>query len=294
MEREKVFSRSGYYSVVVRQNLLGHREAAEIAARELAPRFGRRTPGKVVRVLDLACGGAPTTMAALFARFSSVRFDYTGIDIHPDQVAAARAFDGYPSNVGAIRVVQGNAWVPQSAGATGRYDLVYSGLNLHHGIPEELFFLARQVQQLLAPDGIVINHDLYRPEGTTYLRRPACNPADTAESYRMVDADLLAAAPMPALDIEGEVFGAHRTDWRDAWLQLYSALLHAAPADTRGIEETLTHVRHRDFPLSLAEMARVWRAAGYQVRVHDFRELQHPMRNYLGVLMAWKDATCML
>lgn len=283
MRCEPIFNQDGYYQFIVKNNVLGHQEAATYAAESLRKRF--LPASGALRVLDLACGGDPVTVAALCRQFPQTKFDYTGIDINADQVAALRAYQGFPQNVAAVHVVQGNAWTPQLAGLTGTYDIVFSGLNFHHAVPEELYFLATQIRPLLADGGMVINHDIYRPSGETYLRRPEHDPENTAESFRMVPQLILDDAHAPALGIDGDTFGNHVSDWRETWLARYRELLESLDADPDGTEDILRHNYRRDFPVSLGEMAVIWQSAGYTAHTYDFCHSQHPLSAYLGVMV---------
>ncbi len=100
-----------------------------------------RPDGGPVRVLDLACGGEPISLADMLARFPAPSFRCTGVDINPDQVEAARRF-AFPSNVESARVIEGNAWDLRSL-PDGAFGVAFMGMSLHHGTPEEVRFLAR-------------------------------------------------------------------------------------------------------------------------------------------------------
>jgi hypothetical protein len=77
-------------------------------------------------------------------------------------------------------------------------------MNLHHGILEELLYLAWQLRGLIATNGLLFSHDVYRPDAQPYRRRPNANPDDPAESFRLTDASRVAAADIPKLDLTEE------------------------------------------------------------------------------------------
>ena len=62
MRREALFSRSGFYRFLLDTNALMHREASDTARRVLGE-MSASTPGRARRVLDLACGGWPLSIA---------------------------------------------------------------------------------------------------------------------------------------------------------------------------------------------------------------------------------------
>ena len=130
MRREELFNRSGYYRFLLDSNSLLHREAAAVAIDALNPLLKERASDEPVRVLDLACGGWPTAIAGVMAAFASRTFEYTVIDINPDQVELASTRFEFPENVNATHILEGNAWDLETAGVEPGFDLVFSGLDL--------------------------------------------------------------------------------------------------------------------------------------------------------------------
>jgi hypothetical protein len=63
MRREELFNRDGVYSAIVNHNLLMHREATELGGGILKTLFEGRPEKKPIKVLDLACGGLPISIA---------------------------------------------------------------------------------------------------------------------------------------------------------------------------------------------------------------------------------------
>src|SRR5262249_12953724 len=158
----------GAYPFVVQSNLLLHRQVAVKGRDVLAQWLRGRDPSLSLGVLDLACGGAPVSISSMVAHFSGYQFEYTGVDVNLDQVEAARQFE-YPDNVLSAELIEANAWDFPEGFKRKQFDIVYSGMNLHHGTPEEIYCLLLQVKQVLKPDGIFLNHDCYRPPAAIYL-----------------------------------------------------------------------------------------------------------------------------
>jgi len=48
----------------------------------------------------------------------------------------------FPDNVTSVRILEGNAWNLGPLPISYAYDLIYSGMSLHHGTREELLYLA--------------------------------------------------------------------------------------------------------------------------------------------------------
>lgn len=283
MRREQLFSRDGFYSFVVESNVLLHREAIAQGGDLLAERLAARPADAPVRVLDLACGGMPITTAAWMRRFPERVFQYTGVDINPDQIEAAGRF-AFPANVTVERLLEGSAWDLRGLALAPPYDLIYVGMNLHHGTPEEIHFLARQLPDLLAADGVFINHDWYRPADAPYQRRPDAAPDNPAESFLLVDNAALAeagiAAP-PETAVPADV-----PAWKARYRDDLTALLIERGGDPEGAYSSAHHIQERDYPVSVPEALDAMRRAGLSVRGLDYRDRDVPLREYFAMLVA--------
>lgn len=288
MQHEKVFSQDGHYSFIVEKNVLGHQEAVAHALSALAGWHSTVPTTRSLRLLDLACGGCPVVVAQLMAHFPETEFEYIGVDVNADQVRQVRDRNDYPFNVRSVRIIQENAWLPQSIGLQGQFDIVYSGLSFHHAVPEELYFLAGQLKSFLHPHGVVLNHDLYRPSAAPYLRPPAKHPDRPQEDHFLVPPEVLQGIGMPDYGIPEVRFGEHTTDWRDQFLQKYAEHLRRLGADPEGAADILSHIYCWDFPVSKEEMQRIWTLAGYQVTVSGFDQSDLPFGAYLGFMVAAK------
>lgn len=283
MRREELFNRSGYYRFLLDSNSLLHREAAAVAIDALNPLLKERASDEPVRVLDLACGGWPTAIAGVMAAFASRTFEYTGIDINPDQVELASTRFEFPENVNATHILEGNAWDLETAGVEPGFDLVFSGMNLHHGNPEELLYLAGQIRELLAPGGLFFSHDVYRPDAEPYHRRPDLNPAEPAESFRLVDAARV--AELPSMDIaEDETLD--EPAWRKDYVRRMDRTLIARGGDPDGTKSTIAHMRQRDYPVSTRDLSRILSHAGFSTRVQRFDDSAEPMGPYVACCVA--------
>jgi SAM-dependent methyltransferase len=284
MRREALFSRSGFYRFLLDTNALMHREA-RAAARRVLVELHAAAPGRALRVLDLACGGWPLSIAEAMGSCVDQCFDYTGVDINPDQVESARSLFRFPETVTQVRILEGNAWDLDPLGLEPGFDLVFSGLNLHHGTPEEIAFLARELLRLLEPGGRFLSHDVYRPESADYRRRPACNPSNTSESFRLLAPQQLAAAGIPDLKLAVDS-GSKEPAWRTDYLQKMHRLLLERGADSVGAESTVAHMRQRDYPVSLGELRGILEALGFVVETGRYQGSEHPLAPYLGWALA--------
>lgn len=263
MHKEQLFSDGGYYRFLLDSNVLLHREAVAATNAVLSDWLTRRGNSETLRVLDLACGGMPIAVCEALAKLAPRHIAYTGIDINADQVRTARVF-AHPSNIVDWRIIEGSAWELPEAVLGRHFDIVYSGMNLHHATAEELQFLAQQLRRVLAPDGVFISHDVYRPERERYVPRPAVNPRDPNESFRLVHPGTLARAGISEPDADSDVDAQHG-GWREDYLGRMRATLLARGADPVGAEETVAHMRERDFPVSVAELSELFGRAGFQV-----------------------------
>lgn len=280
MKNEKVFSKEGYYHFIVTTNVLTHYHAIETGKQIFQDRLQSKLQGEKIRLLDLACGGEPITISKIVESFPQYQFEYMGIDINPDQVKMANELFQFPGNVIDAQIVEANAWELDLL-TPNTYDIVFSGLNFHHAIPEELYYLALQIKKVLKKDGFLLNHDLYRPDDTLYLKRPATNPQNPTESFRLVELDKLAGIAIPDF-----CFPETSEDWRLQLFDAYSTYLESLNADPAGLAQSRAHMKERDFPVSLKELGTIMEAASYSMEIYDFMETNHPIKEYAAMIVA--------
>jgi len=285
MRREELFNRSGYYRFLLDSNVLLHKEAAATAVEAMKPMLEDRATDEALKVLDLACGGWPTAIAGVMGSFPRQAFEYTGVDINPDQVELARDMFEFPVNVLRVHVLEGNAWDLAPLDIGDRYDLVFSGMNLHHGNPQELLYLARQLRRIIAPDGLLFSHDVYRPDVHPYRRRPDANPDDASESFRLIDAARIAAAGIPNLEL-AEDRGPAEPLWRTDYLEQTSRTLIARGGDADGTASTVAHMRQRDYPVSTQELQEILARSGFSARIWKFDDTGEPLGPYVACCAA--------
>ncbi len=285
MKREKVFSKDGVYEYVVDNNVIMHNEA-KVSGLKFMQQWLSQNPGlKHVSVLDLACGGKPVTIAAILCEFPQIKFSYTGIDINPDQVTKLKNDYQFTDNVTVRAVLEGNAWELDHPKLDAKYDVIFSGLNLHHGVPEELFFLAREIRARLNTGGMFFGHDLYRPEQCSFVRRPDVNPGNPDDVWLMTNPQKWEPLPKEFLLASSTPIGAG-DDWRIMFTNTERAMLNSLAADSFIIDECLSHMYQRDFSLSLKEMKALFELTGFCVEIDDYAATPHPLKNYFGFLSA--------
>jgi SAM-dependent methyltransferase len=281
MRRERLFSQGGFYAFLVESNVLMHREAAEQGTRIVHRWLVGRHEERPLRVLDLACGGMPVTIDRIMGSLYPRPCAYTGIDINPDQIAEARSYP-FAENVVSVDLREGNAWDLGELTTERPWDLIFSGMNLHHGTPEELAYLAREVAAVLAEDGLFIDHDWFRPSEAPYRRRPQ----DPHDPFFMVSSQALTAAQIPPYD--GAVDrGPVDPAWRRGYIEGLRDTLLARGADPQGAASTVAHVTARDFPASPRDVEAAFRAAGLQVRVLGY-DSEEPLAPYTYMPVAAK------
>lgn len=278
MRREELFSRSGFYGFLLDSNVLLHREAARAATEAYQPVLEATATGAPVPVLDLACGGWPVTISEVMAAFPTIAFEYTGVDINPDQVALAAGQFPFPDNVVKTRIVEGNAWELDALGLRQACSLIFSGMNLHHGTPEEIWYLGLQIGARLSPGGLFFSHDVYRPDDTPYRRRPA---VVGGESTGLVSPERLASAGVPDLGIVRDNGGSDPS-WRVDYVQRIYHTLIARGADPAGAESTANHVRSRDYPISTRELRAIMEDLDLQVRVVRYDDSAEPLGPFVA------------
>lgn len=264
MKHEALFKRDGAYALIVESNALLHRQASEAGVRlmqRLAPTLAER---RVAKVLDLACGGQPITLARMLGSLPSQAFSYRGIDINPDQIDRIRTFP-FPSNVIERSFLQGTAWELDVHDLESDYDLVFVGMNLHHGTPEEIDFLFGQIHDRLSPNGVFVNHDWFRPNTERYLRRPSSHPENPEQSFLLVPHERL----LGCLSVAEETRGmTSEQPWHSRYTEALCAQMARYGADQATLASTAEHIYTRDYPISLDELLARFRSHRLIGEVH--------------------------
>jgi SAM-dependent methyltransferase len=275
MRREKAFSKDGFYMFVLEANIMLHKNVVRYGLETLSEWLSQRKFDHPVKLLDLACGGAPVSVSAMMEGCPDYQFHYTGIDINPDQIEAAKKFP-FPKNVVDVELIEANAW--ELTNLESRFDVLFTGMNLHHGTPEEIHCLFLQCKEKLVENGLFINHDFYRPPGTTYIRRPQVNPLDSTDSFAMISNETLKAYPDLKKHIEEAK--SNSENWKVGFLDRYQVALRDKGADEVGIQEVVAHVSGRDFPLSVQEVSEVAKLSGFKLKHIDLQAEREPLGEF--------------
>jgi SAM-dependent methyltransferase len=278
MRREALFSRSGFYGFLLKSNVLLHREATRDAIEAVKPIISLYGKIQPIAVLDLACGGWPLAIADVMAAYPEITFHYTGVDINPDQVELAASTFPFPDNVTEKHLVEGNAWEFDRLDLDKTYPLIFSGMNIHHGTPDEVAYLGLQIQKYLLAGGRFISHDVYRPDNTPYLPRPAIIDSEAAS---LVDPQRLSTASLPRLDIDRQLVN-DEPEWRVDYLQRMRRTLLERGADPDGAESTVRHMRSRDYPISTRELRHLMEGLGFQVWIHRYQKTAEPLGPFIA------------
>ncbi len=293
MRREELFNRDGVYSAIVHHNLLMHREATDMGAGILKTLFEGRPKSNPVKVLDLACGGLPISIVAMMEKVEGARFSYTGIDINPDQVALADKFFRLSDNACQVKLLEANAWDVKTLELESPFDIIFTGLNLHHGTPEEIDYLMAQVYDLLDASGIFLNHDWYRPDRETYVRRPSRNPRDEEECYRLVSQTKLAANTRP-YGRASMNFRTANAQWRLAFIDGLTDSYRLRTNDDKGADTLRSHMVERDFPVSRQDLADILTAHGFHHRIFNYDDSGLAIWPFMAMPMASKNQSVYL
>lgn len=284
MKREKAFSKNGFYMFVLESNLMLHQHVSDQGQQLLIGWLAQNPSDGIVRVLDLACGGSPISISKMLASCPKQTFHYTGVDINPDQIEIAKQFQ-FSNNVCRVTVIEGNAWDFSNLTLDNEYDIIYTGMNIHHGSPEEIYCLLLQCKSKLSKQGMFINHDFYRPANLPYLRRPQVNPCDSSDSFMMIDEETLSKFHLKAFDFsEGELQSI--SDWRLKFIEKYMQALRDKGAAEDRIEEMVAHVMSRDFPISFLQMKEIANKAGFELNIVELNAADQPLGEYFSLVTA--------
>lgn len=279
------FAQGNSYSEVVTRNTSTHREAVNAALQAFESWIRAQDVSRPIRLLDLACGEAPVLPNELARRFPDLIFDYEGIDISPLQIKRAQHVFKFPGNVRTSQFTLADAWDLRHW-AEGSHDVVFTGLNLHHGTPEELAFAFDGVRRVLKPGGLLLIHDEFRPaewEGQrlSYLRRP---DLFEGKSLKMVKDELLSEQQRRRGQIVS-LSGEESADWRIEFVRRYGLNMTAAGISDSAQAFVEQHILSNDYPVSLPEMLALMRQSGFRARGAYFSG-QHPVGDYFGFIEA--------
>jgi SAM-dependent methyltransferase len=147
------------YQKLVDNNYCAHREVRDILHRQLVERGGRP-----FRFLDLACGDAGMTVAALQ---QTAVIEYHGIDL------SAPALDLAKKTVEALSCtvrLEQNDFVAAMRDRPDPADVVWIGLSLHHLQTDDKRELMREIRSVVGESGLFLLFEPARLEGET---RPA-------------------------------------------------------------------------------------------------------------------------
>lgn len=291
MREEKLFSKDGCYSRVVESNALLHREAVTYGTRVVKALLKNYDSAQTIKVLDLACGAEPVSITEILNNFPDRNFSYTGIDINPDQVSFAKHQFQYPENIQEIIILEGNAWDPRLNTQDEQYDIVFMGLNLHHGTPEEVYYLATQVAKLLNHQGVYINHDVYRPDDQAYQRRPDHHPDNPNESFCLLDPGLTDSIRLPGVTYNELGSNTPIAKWRQTYNDLLHQTLINQGAGYECADATRKHVSVRDYPISLSDFSYIFKQADSEFNIKIIRYGDsHPLMDYIAMPVVSKSS----
>lgn len=170
----KLVTIPAFYSAF--QNMLGARKARQ----RLADEHYRIPPG--ARVLDVGCG--PADLLDILPACS-----YTGVDLNPEHVAAARARYGDRGTFVCSDVAN------LTADQAGSFDrIIFSGL-LHHLDDDIAVGLLQTCKVLLARDGVLVGHEPEYVDGQHPIAK-LMKDRDSGQNIRNKDAYLKLFAPL--------------------------------------------------------------------------------------------------
>ena len=288
MKNEQLFKLDGVYYAIVTHNILMHDEATDKGTKLFKRFFELRRDNTPIRVLDLACGGTPVSISDMMENVENATFSYTGIDIHPDQIACACDLFQFSDNVTEINFFEGNAWDLSGLVLEGPFDIIFSGLNFHHGTPEELDYLIIQLKALLDDKGVLINHDWYRPDDETYTRRPSQNPNDKTESYRLVPREKLNQAVAPYANETIPFDGTHAR-WRLSFIDGLTESYREKTKDDQGADTLKSHMLERDFPASRKDFSQILTRNGFYHKILGYPDPGLQIWPFMAMPVACKD-----
>jgi SAM-dependent methyltransferase len=148
---------------MVDNNYLSHREAYGCLRRIVMEQLPRP-----FRFLDIACGDASATVAALAGTRVA---QYSGIDL--SHAALAIAADNLTALDCPIDLVRGD-FADLLAGWRKPVDVAWIGLSLHHLHTPEKLAVMHQVRRIVCPSGFLLIYENASPDGedrASWLRR---------------------------------------------------------------------------------------------------------------------------
>ncbi len=270
MKKEQLFKQDGVYYAIVTHNVLMHDEITELGTQIFKTFFENSTFDRPIKVLDLACGGTPVSVSDMIENVEQAQFSYTGIDINPDQVGCASQLFQFSDNVVHTNFLEANAWDLLPLNLDGPFDIIFTGLNIHHGTPEEIDYLVPQLKTLLSDNGVFINHDWYRPDDEVYVRRPSWNPNDDTESYRLIAKDKI-DAQTKSYEKPSVEFESFHHEWRLQFIDGLTESYRGHTQDDAGADTLKSHMLERDFPVSRQDFSDILTSHGLYHKIFNYK-----------------------
>lgn len=132
------------YREFVDANCLHHREVGRLLRQQLAD------AGPHIRLLDLACGDASLTSAALRGLGASL---YVGVDFcRPALDLASQQISGLADTT---RLIEDD-FMDYLGTSNETFDVIYIGLSMHHLQPDGKTEFLRRAKRMLAPQGSLL------------------------------------------------------------------------------------------------------------------------------------------
>lgn len=252
------YTSSLVFNEIVEKDVMQHNAAALLATEAMGALIEDRGTSRPISILDLACG-VSTTPIRIIQNFPNHLFSYCGIENDPKQIALVQKVQ-HPPNIVSNTIIEGNAWLLEDTAIPCHpFDFVFSGLNFHHGTPEEIEHVLLSLRAFLQPQARLVIHDFFRPYLHCYLRRPEKSPLD-GTSLTLVPKEKLRSSTT----IASRDWHKDEPDWRITHLVELAKKLKACGITADSINYLLREIYEKDFPLSFDEMCDVLRNCGYE------------------------------
>ncbi|EKD50415.1 MAG: hypothetical protein ACD_62C00545G0002 [uncultured bacterium] len=287
-------------------NVWMHTETAHVLAQQLAEWLSGKTILRPVQLADVGSGAVPITLCRILAElatakdpsFSRLLFHLAILD--SDQQAINRFCDlattpapgkdkwgkksadipssPFPKSIVEKRMLRGNTWSPTDVGRLRPeflpqpVDVLFTGMLLHQGKPEQVYTLAQNVHSILTDGGLWLIHDLFMPDTEPYLTIAS----EVTREY--------SGFSFPFKRVFRHAVEDNQA--RNAFLRALSSYKGASPSPNDLREQVTSQV----FPYTMPMVTHLLQQAGFDTTVIPYAPLfgEHALAPWIGAIVARK------
>jgi hypothetical protein len=269
------------------KNIFLQRDAANAALTEISKWLGSlETSPPICRILDLSPPTWPSLAVKLASLFPDQLFEFSLVST-VSSAKRANVRQQFLPNLTLISV-NDTPWNLDNFGSAGPYDIILFALQTSTASVAEISYFISAAFSLLAPKGLFLNHDFFRPEATPFIGRPDYSFDTATESMRLVPEEKFESIVMLEM-AEPNLTAKKPGDWRKAYISDVSIHLRARGADEATVFQVVRDFQRQEFPLTRTETLSALAQFGFKPRLIAYDDSEHPLQDYYSLVASRRD-----